>query len=260
MAAKAISPAPPLTASSSSLKTQFFAKKTTPFAILEFPILHVFSKTLIIENCVILQSVRVVMVTWDEPETLLNMKRVNPWQVEYISPTSHLHPAFPPPKKFKALQNSEMITDGEEEFCFPMTELARSMAGHMNSPILNYYSPFPASIQGARQDQFCIPSSSNSRSDKSFQITQSTSVHLNGVDLVAMQGNNTSTKVGVNSFQLFGKIIHASDSVEGGSEANISCRDGETNDVFREGSSAGNPSPRQPSVAEFMIISKEPQL
>ncbi|KAL0351412.1 UNVERIFIED_CONTAM: Auxin response factor 17 [Sesamum calycinum] len=233
------------------------------------------------------------MVTWDEPETLLNMKRVNPWQVEYISPTSHLHPAFPPPKKFKALQNSEMITDGEEEFCFPMTELARSMAGHMNSPILNYYSPFPASIQGARQDQFCIPSSSNSRSDKSFQMftqllnnqmepelrtvstvlnigtphsgnsspsTQSTSVHLNGVDLVAMQGNNTSTKVGVNSFQLFGKIIHASDSVEGGSEANISCRDGETNDVFREGSSAGNPSPRQPSMAEFMIISKEPQL
>ncbi|KAL0326270.1 UNVERIFIED_CONTAM: hypothetical protein Sradi_5196300 [Sesamum radiatum] len=174
-----------------------------------------------------------------------------------------------------------------------MTELARSMAGHMNSPILNYYSPFPASIQGARQDQFCIPSSSNSRSDKSFQMftqllnnqmepelrtvstvlnigtphsgnsspsTQSTSVHLNGVDLVAMQGNNTSTKVGVNSFQLFGKIIHASDSVEGGSEANISCRDGETNDVFREGSSAGNPSPRQPSMAEFMIISKEPQL
>ncbi|KAK4413264.1 Auxin response factor 17 [Sesamum alatum] len=194
---------------------------------------------------------RMLQVTWDEPESLMNMKRVNPWQVEYIPPTSHLHSAFPPPKKFKALQNSEMITDGEEEFCFPMTELARSMAGHMNSPILNYYSPFPTSMQGARREQFCVPSSSHSQSDNSFQTftqlltnhtepelrtvstvlnigtphsenispcTQSSSVHLSGVDLVAMQENNSSTKVGANSFQLFGKIIHASDSAEGGPE------------------------------------------
>ncbi|KAI3464442.1 hypothetical protein Pfo_021105 [Paulownia fortunei] len=228
---------------------------------------------------------RMLQVTWDEPEILPNVERVSPWQVEYVPSTSLLHSTFPPPKKLKALQNQGMLTDGEGEFCFPMTELTHSIAGHMNPAGLNC-SPFPAGMQGVGRDQICI---SNSQSDNSYQTftelltndmkpelrivstvqhignphsenlspsTQS-SLHFCGADFNGQQGHNSSTKVGASSFRLFGKIIQMSEPVEGGFKNKVSCTAGERKDAYKERNDTNNPphrSTRQTSATELMFV------
>ncbi|KAI3460626.1 hypothetical protein Pfo_017289 [Paulownia fortunei] len=191
---------------------------------------------------------RMLQVTWDEPESLHNVNRVSPWQVECVPPSSLLDSEFPPSKKFKVLQSPG---DGEGEYCFPLTEFSRSMAGHLNSSLFNS-SPFPAGMQGARRDHICISGVSNTNSDKFYQTlnelpkndiqpeleTVSTalsigssysetlspgsqsSVHVCGTDLLRQPGHSSSTKIGANSFQLFGKIIQMSEPVEGGLKQN----------------------------------------
>ncbi|KAL6988563.1 Arf17p, partial [Sarracenia purpurea var. burkii] len=183
--------------------------------------------------------------TWDEPEVLNNVKRVSPWQVEYVVPTTPLHSTLPPAKKFRISPSTMLQIDGEGDLFFP--GLSNSM-GNLNPSWMNYNS-FPAGMQGARQDQFCVSSLSNFVRENDYQMcndqffgnktipnleTMSTelkngssqsenlspdsqsSVHLSDNELVGKHGSNSSTKVSLGSFQLFSKIIHTKDAVESG--------------------------------------------
>ncbi|XP_028059949.1 auxin response factor 17-like isoform X1 [Camellia sinensis] len=95
-------------------------------------------------------------VTWDEPDVLQNVKRVSPWQIEYVEPTPLLHSAFPPAKKFRFPQNPGLPTDGKGDLFFPIPGPSNSMIGYLKPSLMNYNS-FPAGMQGARQDTFfCI--------------------------------------------------------------------------------------------------------
>ncbi|XP_071710673.1 auxin response factor 16-like [Rutidosis leptorrhynchoides] len=53
---------------------------------------------------------RLLQVSWDEPDLLQNVKRVNPWLVELVSNVAgiHLSPFSPPRKKARILQPSEI--------------------------------------------------------------------------------------------------------------------------------------------------------
>lgn len=188
-----------------------------------------------------------MQITWDEPEVLQIAKRVSPWQVEILAPAPPIHAAFPPAKRFKFPENSGLQTDGKGELFFPMSGLSNSTIGNVNQSLLNY-NIFPAGMQGARQDPFSIFGLSNFLSENASQIcpdnvfdnkmvpkleTVSTelnigssqsdnltpnsqsSVHFFATELVGNPGCN-SAKVGVDSFQLFGQIIHMNQPVESG--------------------------------------------
>ncbi|CAL1404269.1 unnamed protein product [Linum trigynum] len=89
---------------------------------------------------------RLLQVTWDEPEMLQNVKRVNPWLVEPVMNVPMIQPSgfSSPPRK---------------KFCFPTGPLdgrfqLPSFSGNNNNPLSSssnplYYSA-PAGIQGAR--------------------------------------------------------------------------------------------------------------
>lgn len=190
---------------------------------------------------------RMLQVTWDEPEVLQNAKRVSPWQVDYVASTPSIHTAFPPAKRFRAPMSPGLLTNAEEEFFFPVPGAPNSTMGQLNASLLNY-NTFPAGMQGARQDLYCVSNLSHllsentpqmctynsfgnnvvpklkrvstelnigsSQSDELSPDSQS-SVHSFGTEL---DGNRycNSTKVGRSSFQLFGKIIHMNQPVEGG--------------------------------------------
>ncbi|GMP47155.1 hypothetical protein CsSME_00015045 [Camellia sinensis var. sinensis] len=208
---------------------------------------------------------RMLQVTWDEPEVLQNVKRVNPWQVEYVVPTPPIHSTYPPAKKLRFSQNSVLPTDGEGDLFFPITGLNNSMIRNLNPSLMNYNS-FPAGMQGARQDPFCVSSLSNFTSENNHHMcgdklvgnnmtpklkTVSTelnigssqtdnlspdsqsSVHFFGNDLVGKQGCNSSTKVSLGSFQLFGKIIHTKDPVENGFD-DAGCTEDKGCKMFKE--------------------------
>ncbi|KAK6246126.1 hypothetical protein SCA6_009216 [Theobroma cacao] len=185
---------------------------------------------------------RMLQVAWDEPEVLQNAKRVSPWQVEIVS-SSPLNSSFPSAKKLKFSQDSGPA-DAEGEIFFPMTGLTNSMMGYMNPSMLNYNS-FPAGMQGARQNHFHLQSLTNYASENTpimctdnfsgnymlpklkgrsteLNIGSSQSDNLSpdsqssilsyGTE-VTVNGGSNSTKVGVSSFQLFGKIIHMKEPV-----------------------------------------------
>ncbi|XVF64670.1 hypothetical protein PTKIN_Ptkin09bG0186400 [Pterospermum kingtungense] len=180
---------------------------------------------------------RMLQVAWDEPEVLQNARRVSPWQVEIVS-SSPLHPSFSSAKKLK-LSHDSGLTDAEGDILYPMTGLTNSTMGYMNLSLLNYNS-FPAGMQGARQNHFHLQSLNNSVSENTpmmyadnfsgnymvpklsristeLNIGSSQSDNLSpdsqssvisfGTELTENGGGNSS-KVGVSSFQLFGKIIH----------------------------------------------------
>lgn len=172
---------------------------------------------------------------------------MSPWQVEFVATTPPLQAAFPPAKKFRFPENSGLLTEGEGELFFSMSGLTNSTMGHMNPSLLNY-NTFPAGMQGARHDPFSIISLSNFLSENSPQVfannafgnnmvpklknvstevnigsSQSenlspdsqSSMHSFGTEFVGNRGCN-SKKVGISSFQLFGKIICMNEPVESG--------------------------------------------
>ncbi|KAK6939810.1 B3 DNA binding domain [Dillenia turbinata] len=187
-------------------------------------------------------------ITWDEPEILQNMKRVSPWQVEYVVPTAP-HDAFPPAKKFRASPNLGALTDGDGDgdLFYPMAGLPNSMMGQLTPPLLNYHT-FPAGMQGARQDPFCVSKISNFLGESALQACtdsatiasnmasklqtvstelnigssqaenlspdSQTSVHFYGLEL-GNQGCNSAERVRISSFQLFGKVIQTKQPVDG---------------------------------------------
>ncbi|KAE8729349.1 Auxin response factor 17 [Hibiscus syriacus] len=187
---------------------------------------------------------RMLLVAWDDPDVLQNTRRVSPWQVE-ISSSLPLYSSFPSAKKYK-LSRESGLADAEGEIFFPMAGLTNSTIRHMNPSLLNY-NCFPASMQGARQNPFLVQGSTNcvsentpmmstdslssnlwqpklnristelnigsSQSDNLSPDSQSSMVSL-GTEFTENVGRSSS-KVGVNSFQLFGQIIHPVGSIFG---------------------------------------------
>ncbi|XVE55420.1 hypothetical protein DITRI_Ditri03aG0157200 [Diplodiscus trichospermus] len=194
---------------------------------------------------------RMLQVAWDEPEVIQNARGVNPWQVEIVS-SSPLHSSFPLAKKVKFSQDSG-LTDAEGEIFFPMPGFTNSTMVYVNPSQLNYKS-FPAGMQGARQNHFHLQSLTNavsentpmmstdnfsgnymvpklsmistelnigsSQSDNLSPNSQSSMVS-NGSEFTENGGCNSS-KVGVSSFQLFGKIIQMKEPV-GSRFEEVSC-------------------------------------
>ncbi|XWS53287.1 hypothetical protein CRYUN_Cryun11dG0144000 [Craigia yunnanensis] len=94
---------------------------------------------------------RLLQVTWDEPDLLLNVKRVSPWLVELVSnmPAIHLSPFSPPRKKLRLPQHLDFPLDGQ----FLMPSFSGNPLGP-SSPLLCLSDNAPAGIQGARHAQF----------------------------------------------------------------------------------------------------------
>ncbi|KAJ9146363.1 hypothetical protein P3X46_028640 [Hevea brasiliensis] len=190
---------------------------------------------------------RMLQIAWDEPEVLQNAKKVSPWQVEFVAPTPPLQAAFPPVKRFKIPENSGLLTDGDGKLFFPMSGQSNSTVGNMNESLLNY-NTFPAGMQGARQNPFPTFGLSNFLRENASQIcpdnvfgskmvqklktvsteltigsSQSDNLSLDsqssmysfGSELVANPGSS-STKAGISSVQLFGRIIHVNQPVGSG--------------------------------------------
>ncbi|KAL5844190.1 hypothetical protein ACOSQ4_010148 [Xanthoceras sorbifolium] len=208
---------------------------------------------------------RMLEVTWDEPEILQNVKRVSPWQLEFVSSSLPLHTPFPSAKRLKFPQSSGLVTDGEEEIFFPLRGLTNSTMGQMNPSLLNY-NTFPAGMQGARQNnnsffslsnfitrensrQICMDNTSginivpklktvctelnmgSSQSDNLSPDSHS-SVYSFGTEHLGNQGCN-SAKSGASSFQLFGKIIHMNQPVESGFD-DVACIEDDGGKGFNE--------------------------
>lgn len=216
-----------------------------------------------------------MQITWDEPEVLQHANRVNPWQVECILPYPQLHSGFPPSKKIK-LPNG-LLPDGEGNF-FPMTGLGNPTIG-LGSPSLGNCTSFPAGMQGARQNQVCVSSLSNVKSNNNLglctnnsldeeiktklesvstklnigssysdnlSLDSQSSVHFGDNELVTRPGSSSLTKDPVSSFQLFGKVIHVERVEEGFDGFGFS--ESDNIQVFKEidGPSNSNVSPNKP--------------
>ncbi|KAK7285055.1 hypothetical protein RJT34_19813 [Clitoria ternatea] len=96
---------------------------------------------------------RLLQVTWDEPELLLNVKRVSPWLVEIVSnmPTIHLSPFSPPRKKLRLPQHPDFPLDGQITMpTFPSNFLSP------NNPFGCLPESTPAGMQGARHANYGI--------------------------------------------------------------------------------------------------------
>ncbi|MBA0784349.1 hypothetical protein Gotri_001933 [Gossypium trilobum] len=92
---------------------------------------------------------RLLEVTWDEPDLLQNVNRVNPWSVELASnlPAIHLSPFLRPMKKLRLPQHLDRLLVPS----FPSKPLIPS------SPLYRFSDNAPVGIQGARQVQFGLP-------------------------------------------------------------------------------------------------------
>ncbi|KAM1225137.1 hypothetical protein ACFX2G_044890 [Malus domestica] len=205
---------------------------------------------------------RMLQVTWDEPEVLQNAKRVSPWEVEFVGPTPSIHTTFPPTKRFRAPLSHGLLTNAEGEFFFPMMGAANSAMVPFSASLLNYNN-FPAGMQGARQDTFCVSNLSHLLSENTPQMCTFNSIGKNeGQKLkrvctelnigssqsdelspdsqssmqsfgMELDGNRLQTKVGRSSFQLFGKIIYMNQPVEGGFD-DVGCTEDSGNKGYNE--------------------------
>ncbi|KAL6578073.1 hypothetical protein OROMI_010401 [Orobanche minor] len=94
---------------------------------------------------------RILQVSWDEPDLLQTVKRVNPWLVELVSdiPTIHLSP-FAPPKK-RPRQHLEFPL-GQ----LPMPTLPNNLLSP-NSPLCCFLGNISSRIQGTRHAQLILP-------------------------------------------------------------------------------------------------------
>ncbi|KAF8397696.1 hypothetical protein HHK36_016618 [Tetracentron sinense] len=96
---------------------------------------------------------RLLQVTWDEPDLLQNVRRVNPWLVELVSnmPAIHLSPFSPPRKKLRLPHHPDFPLDGQ----FSLPSFSGNPLGP-SSPLCCLSDNTPAGIQGARHAQFGI--------------------------------------------------------------------------------------------------------
>nr|WGH73285.1 binding protein transporter ARF16A [Mangifera indica] len=98
---------------------------------------------------------RLLLVAWDEPDLLQNVKRVSPWLVELVSniPAIHLSPFSPPRKKLRLPEHPDFSLMNQ----LPMLSYSRNplMTG---SPLSCISDDIPAGIQGARHAQYGLSS------------------------------------------------------------------------------------------------------
>jgi hypothetical protein len=97
---------------------------------------------------------RLLQVTWDEPELIQNVNRVNPWLVELSSnlPLVNISPFYPARKKFRSPQYSDLPFDEK----FPVSSFSNNPLGP-RSPFVSLHDNIPAGIQGARHAHFMSP-------------------------------------------------------------------------------------------------------
>ncbi|KAL1199489.1 Auxin response factor 17 [Cardamine amara subsp. amara] len=185
-----------------------------------------------------------LQITWDEPEILQNVKRVNPWQVELVANVSHLHASFPPTKRLKYPPHTGGFLSAEEgEILYSQRGLS-SAAAPDPSPYMFSYTTFPAGMQGARHydfgsynptrligenpPQLCtndffspLPGLGKVSTEVNFgsQPSDNLSPNSNSTNLSSGNdpaGNRGSSSARANSFQLFGKIINVQELSESG--------------------------------------------
>nr|AMO02493.1 auxin response factor [Boehmeria nivea] len=96
---------------------------------------------------------RLLQVSWDEPDLLQNVKRVNPWLIESVSnmPIIHLSSFSPPRKKLRLPQHPDFALDGQ----FQVPSFLGNPLGP-SSPLCYLPDNAPAGIQGARHALFGI--------------------------------------------------------------------------------------------------------
>lgn len=199
------------------------------------------------------------------------MKRVSPWQLEFVSSSLPLHTPFPSAKRLKFPQNSGLVTDGEEDIFSPLRGLTNSTMGQMNPSSLNC-NTFPVGMQGARQNTNSIFSLSNFISENTHQTCTENTTGINIVPKLknvctelnmgsspsenlspdshssaysfstelGNQGCNSS-KIGASSFQLFGKIIHMNQPVESGFD-DVACVEDDGGKEFNETEGVNKPT------------------
>lgn len=194
-------------------------------------------------------------MTWDEIDTQrgTTAKYMNPWDVEFATPVPPIQPA----KRFKGLQTSGLL-DGEAELFSHTMRYSDSTMEQLSQSLLNFNS-FPAGMQGARQNLFCEPRLFNPYKEitpppcdgntiGNLNVTKllSTELLIGGVESRTISPDsqasvlsfatgtaenqicNAPTKAGVNSFMLFGKVIHVNRPAEIGPDKGVSTNDGDT--------------------------------
>ncbi|MBA0633387.1 hypothetical protein Godav_002000 [Gossypium davidsonii] len=210
---------------------------------------------------------RLLEVTWDEPDLLQNVNRVNPWSVELASnlPAIHLSPFLRPMKKLRLPQHLDRLLVPS----FPSKPLIPS------SPLYRLSDNAPVGIQGARQVQFGLPLSdlhlkNNPHSGLCLSGLQRFDLHDRIPDtftnsrnnlscFLTMENSNKSKNPKKCRFLLFGQPIlteqqlSQSSSSEAVSEvvSGNSCKTKDSSDG--SGSVIGNQfSPEKSSTAQFL--------
>uniref|UniRef100_A0A1J3K819 Auxin response factor n=1 Tax=Noccaea caerulescens TaxID=107243 RepID=A0A1J3K819_NOCCA len=193
-----------------------------------------------------------LQITWDEPEILQNVKRVNPWQVEIVTSASQLHTTFPQPKRMRYPHSAGLLSGEEGEMLYSGRGLSSAVPAGDPSPYLFSYTNFPAGMQGARQyeygsynptgyigenpPQLCtttnnffspLPGLGKVSTEMNFGSPPSDNLSPNSNTTNLSSGNNDhhhpvggnrggTNSARANSFQLFGKIINVQELSESG--------------------------------------------
>ncbi|XP_071709737.1 auxin response factor 18-like [Rutidosis leptorrhynchoides] len=177
---------------------------------------------------------RLLQVTWDEPDLLQNVKRVNPWLVELVStmPAIHMSPFSPPRKKCRPSQHPDYPM--ESQIPIPIPALCGPHTHLYNAPTIGpfgYHLPDnlnlhpPASMQGARQTRYglsLLDIQLNNKLNSGFFPTTTKPSHLSPLTnkptrsepvscLLTIGNSNTSVKEPetpkTSQFLLFGQPI-----------------------------------------------------
>ncbi|KAL5565686.1 hypothetical protein UlMin_028850, partial [Ulmus minor] len=138
---------------------------------------------------------RLLQVTWDDPESKQNLRRVNPWLVEVEStmPIIDLASFSPPRKKLRLPQHSQLTIDDR----FPVSSILGNPLGPSNTLCYRLDST-PAGIQGARH-VLSGASLTDLLSNQlqtgifppGFQQSNQHSIILNGVSTIRTNGNGS---------------------------------------------------------------------
>ncbi|CAH8354742.1 unnamed protein product [Eruca vesicaria subsp. sativa] len=185
-----------------------------------------------------------LQITWDEPEILKNLKRVNPWQVEVVGSSTQFHaatyaPPPPPTKRSKYPQGGNGFLSGEEG---EMIYSGRGGQAVDPNPYVYTYTTVPAGMQGARHYEFGSYNNStgfigdNTHPEFNFftplpglgrvetQMVNFGSEKSDDLSPNSNTTNNSSGNRGI-SFQLFGKVITVQEPAESGVAESSLCEE-----------------------------------
>ncbi|KAK1429387.1 hypothetical protein QVD17_11596 [Tagetes erecta] len=190
---------------------------------------------------------RLLQVTWDEPDLLQNVKRVNPWLVELVStmPTIHVSPFSPPRKKCRPSSHPDYPMETQMPIPIPALCGPHShMFGGPTTGPFGYQLPEnfnvhpPASMQGARQMRYGLSLTDiqlNNKLNSSFYHTNPKPSHSNPfvnkptqsepISCLLTIGNSSSSskepETPKSRFLLFGQPILTEQQIS--ENANVSC-------------------------------------